>query len=140
VSDWSVGFPRFGFLGPVSVAALVEPLRAATSTPEDITIGIWDGWGELSPETMSVFAWFDEPHGSPQAAAKARALKGELRDHRSADQAWCIASEIDFDSTVVGGSRYLIDAILASGLEALAVPEDGDLSENGDRINPKPPH
>jgi len=28
---------------------------------------------------------------------------------------------------------------LASGLEALAVPEDGDLTENGDRINPKPP-
>ncbi len=211
VGDWSVGFPSLGFLAPVSLAALVEPLGAATTTPDDVTIGVWDGWGELSPETMSVFAWFDEPHGSPEAAAKTRALEGELREHKSAavsaevaravhtgsfgdprqlvlqlpgrdyvllttaldeladptwpyragigwipesspfggsgpmpqliwpaDRAWCIASEIDFDSTVIGGSRSLIDAILASGLEALAVPEDGDLSENGDRINPKP--
>jgi len=213
VSDWSVGFPHFGFLPPVSLAALVEPLRAATSTPNDVTIGVWDGWGELSPETMSVFAWFAEPHGSPEAAAKTKALEGELREHKSADvsaevaravhtgsfgdprplvlqlpgrdyvllttaldeladpiwpyragigwipdslpfggsgpmpqliwpadRAWCIASEIDFDSTVVGGSRSLINEIVTSGLEALAVPEDGDLSENGDLINPKPPH
>jgi hypothetical protein len=29
------------------------------------------------------------------------------------DRAWCLASEIDLDSTVVGGTRALVDAVLA---------------------------
>jgi hypothetical protein len=30
------------------------------------------------------------------------------------DRAWCVATEIDLDSTFVGGSDALIDAVLAS--------------------------
>lgn len=43
-----------------------------------------------------------------------------------ADRAWCVASEIDLEWTYVGGSRGLIDAILADGrIEALpAEPND----------------
>jgi hypothetical protein len=43
-----------------------------------------------------------------------------------ADRAWCVASEIDLEWTYVGGSRGLIDAILADGrIEALpAGPQD----------------
>jgi len=37
-----------------------------------------------------------------------------------ADRAWCVATEIDFAWTYVGGSRELIDAILADArLEAV---------------------
>lgn len=37
-----------------------------------------------------------------------------------ADHAWCVATEIDFDSTYVGGSPACIEAILAAeGIEAL---------------------
>ena len=36
-----------------------------------------------------------------------------------ADRSWCVASEIDFDSTIVAGSAELVAAVLASpGLEA----------------------
>jgi hypothetical protein len=52
-----------------------------------------------------------------------------------ADRAWLVASEIDFDSTVVAGSRALIDAVLASALEALEVTVDTDLSSLGDTLN-----
>jgi hypothetical protein len=53
------------------------------------------------------------------------------------DHAWFIGSEIDFDSTIVGCSRDVADAVLASGeLEALEVPPDGDLSWRGDLLNP----
>jgi hypothetical protein len=53
------------------------------------------------------------------------------------DHSWFVASEIDFDSTVVGGSTDLRDAIVGDpGLEALEVQPDGVLSENGDTINP----
>lgn len=51
------------------------------------------------------------------------------------DKAWCVATEIDFDSTLVGGAQ-LIDAILAhDGIEAYRVPPDGDLTYRGDVIN-----
>ncbi|MFC8732237.1 hypothetical protein ACFT5B_07260 [Luteimicrobium sp. NPDC057192] len=56
-----------------------------------------------------------------------------------ADRAWCVASEIDFDSTLVGGARALVDAICADEtLEAFEVTEDDDLTWTGDTVNPVP--
>ncbi|HEX3394170.1 MAG TPA: hypothetical protein VHS52_06550 [Acidimicrobiales bacterium] len=54
-----------------------------------------------------------------------------------ADRAWCAASEIDFDSTLVGGTAELVDAILATpALDAWAVRPDDSLMYDADRINP----
>ena len=56
-----------------------------------------------------------------------------------ADRQWFLATEIDFDSTLVGGSAELIDALVASGsLECLPVPPDGDLTYLGDLLNERP--
>jgi hypothetical protein len=56
-----------------------------------------------------------------------------------ADRTWCVASEIDFDSTLVGGSRALVEEICADeALEAFEVEEDDDLSLAGDTVNPVP--
>ena len=53
-----------------------------------------------------------------------------------ADRAWCVASEIDFDSTLVGGTPQLIDAILqAPTFDSWAVQPDGSLAADADRIN-----
>ena len=53
-----------------------------------------------------------------------------------ADRAWFVASEIDFDSTLVAGTGELRDALLADdSIEAFEVPPDGILSFDGDRIN-----
>ncbi|MFC9997389.1 hypothetical protein [Nocardia sp. NPDC127526] len=58
-----------------------------------------------------------------------------------ADHTWVVASEIDFDSTIVAGSRTLIDAVLADDrFEAFEIAEDSDLSWDGDTINPAPKH
>jgi hypothetical protein len=51
------------------------------------------------------------------------------------DRSWFVASEIDFDSTVVGGSRELVDRVLASGLETAEIGADADLSWEGDHVN-----
>lgn len=49
---------------------------------------------------------------------------------------WFVATEIDFDSTLLGGSRTLIEAVLRSpDLETLEVTEDTDLTHTGDQIN-----
>ncbi|MGH3318116.1 MAG: hypothetical protein ACRDO0_18390 [Nocardioidaceae bacterium] len=56
------------------------------------------------------------------------------------DHAWCVASEIDFDSTLVAGSQDLVSELVAhSGIESFQVSPGDDLSMNGDRINPLPP-
>lgn len=53
-----------------------------------------------------------------------------------ADHAWVMASEIDYDSTIVGGSNALIQALCAdAALEALQIPADADLSWDADTIN-----
>jgi hypothetical protein len=53
------------------------------------------------------------------------------------DRAWFLASEIDFDSTVIGGSRALIDSILAtSALETAEIDEDASLTFDADLLNP----
>lgn len=55
------------------------------------------------------------------------------------DRAWFVASEVDFDSTLIGGSRALIDALLASpDLEVLEVDSEVSLQEDADRLNPVP--
>jgi hypothetical protein len=55
------------------------------------------------------------------------------------DRSWCVATEIDFDSTLVAGPQALVDAVLAEpGLEAWPVGPDDDLTHEGDRVNPRP--
>lgn len=53
-----------------------------------------------------------------------------------ADRAWVLVSEVDYDSTVIGGSRELIAALIAaSGLEALEIPEGAALTSDSDEVN-----
>jgi len=53
-----------------------------------------------------------------------------------ADRAWFVISEVDFDSTLVGGTAALIDAMVSSpDLEAWQVGETTSLAYDADRIN-----
>jgi hypothetical protein len=52
------------------------------------------------------------------------------------DRTWCLATEIDLDSTVIGGSAQVIDAVLAHpALEAFRLPEDASLTADADTVN-----
>ena len=52
------------------------------------------------------------------------------------DNSWCIATEVDFDSTIVGGDPALIDAVLVAGdLEATPIEPDDCLDISGDNVN-----
>jgi hypothetical protein len=56
-----------------------------------------------------------------------------------ADRSWFIASEVDFDSTLVGGSRALIGALVAAAdFEVLEVEPDTLLTAFSDKLNPVP--
>jgi hypothetical protein len=52
------------------------------------------------------------------------------------DQAWVVASEIDWDSTIVAGSRALIDDVLRDArFEAFEVRAEDELTDDSDIIN-----
>ena len=56
------------------------------------------------------------------------------------DRAWCVATEVDFDWTYVGGSAECIAAILSRpDLEALPAQLSDGVTYNSDRLNPTPP-
>lgn len=73
----------------------------------------------------------------------ARTSLGEQRQSPSLawpeDRAWMMSTELYEDSTIVGGSRQLINALLAAeGLEAFEVHEDSRLDAAGDTLNELP--
>jgi len=51
------------------------------------------------------------------------------------DHSWFVASEVDFDSTLVGGNAALIDAIIESKLEAWRVRPTDSLADDADNVN-----
>jgi hypothetical protein len=59
-----------------------------------------------------------------------------------AERSWFLASEVDFDSTVIGGTRALVEALLAApGLEVFEVTPETKLTAFSDKVNlvPGPP-
>jgi hypothetical protein len=123
-------------------------LTGAVGVDGPVTIGLWYGYG------------FPYPHPEPTLVLPMREYvlyRGRLATLRDPawtsasewswaggqtfniawpdDRSWFVASEIDFDSTVVGGSRALVDRVLSSGLESAEVTAASDLSSEGDRIN-----
>jgi hypothetical protein len=53
-----------------------------------------------------------------------------------ADDSWFVVTDVDFDSTLVGGSAALIDAIVKSpNLEAWHVRPTDSLADNADKVN-----
>ncbi|WP_241989263.1 hypothetical protein [Cryobacterium serini] len=52
------------------------------------------------------------------------------------DHSWVLATEIDFDSTLVAGTTKLIQELVqTAGLEVLSMRTDADLTSDGDRLN-----
>jgi hypothetical protein len=70
-----------------------------------------------------------EQHGFPPSAQHPSLIW-------PADHAWILVSEIDFDSTIVGGSEALVAALCADDrLEALPLPEGANLQWDADTVN-----
>jgi hypothetical protein len=118
--------PFTGTLDCDELHALVEVL--APDTVGECWFGVWAGFG-----------WVPDPPPAPRLALPERPLllyRGQVADATALcepyeqsptlwwpdDRAWCVASEVDFHSTYVGGSRRLIDRLLRDErIEALEV-------------------
>lgn len=116
--------------------ALADALRLSAHSP--INVGVWVGWGTEPP------SWSQLP--TYQAARQCRLIEARFDDLAAASRRaehpaqpltdpllhpyqwwdatwrWCVATEIDFDSTLVAGDDTLIERILNTpALETIEV-------------------
>lgn len=130
-----------GSLPADQLDVLIDLLTRHTSTPGDCWFGVWEGYGYL--QGPPAFAQLQprsggEPAG-PQvarpstttprvsvndralvlyrgAAMAARALRDVGQSPNlwwSGDHAWCVATDIDLQTTHIGGTGALVEALLA---------------------------
>ena len=119
-----VDAPFTGTLDCGELDALVDVL--APDTAGECWFGVWAGFGWVpDPPPAPRLALPERPlllYRGPAAAATAPCEPFEQSPTLwwPADRAWCVASEVDFHSTYVGGSRQLIDRLLGDErIEAL---------------------
>lgn len=137
--------PLPGRIDPISMAALYSVLAQATAAGAAFH-AVWDGWGgiaaafpgptlDLPAREYVVFCGPLDP--GPFADGTNSTLSGQTPNLSWAkDHSWCVATETDLDSTVVGGAPELIDAILHHPqLEAWPVTAEDSLAFDPDRIN-----
>lgn len=120
---WEGGQARTGSIPEGVIGPLVEHLRAATTTPDRCFFALWEGFGD-SPVAYTIEPTLELPHrryhlfAGPIEGAHTPLSSWEFGDQSAnlwwpADQAWCVATEVDFAWTYVGGTRSCIDALLA---------------------------
>ena len=138
--------PFMGDLPEDERRSLVSILRGFTSTPERCYFCIWEGYGRLEG-----WSWRWTPKLKvPDFGREYFLLRGPLDAVTSfysqwgqspniwwpEDRAWCVATEIDFMWTFVGGSQACIEQVVShADLEALPITLDARVDALGDAIN-----
>jgi hypothetical protein len=140
--------PGEGSLPEPLVPVLTSVLARHTGTPGRCWFAVWDGWGALEPGVREAPV-FDLPH------RRLFLLTGPITAVRRSletppwwqsptlwwpdDRAWCVETEVDLESTYVGGTRACLAELLCHpDLEAVtAQPADG-VTWASDQMNPAP--
>ncbi|MFB2554890.1 hypothetical protein [Herbiconiux liangxiaofengii] len=124
------GRPRLGSLTPSVARSLSKVLAAFTTTPETCFFGLWEGFGgsELPPNAQlfesnrRVMGLFEGQIQDATHSFSSWPWSQLANLWWPADRAWFVVSEIDYDSTIVAGSRECIDTLLrTSGVEAVEI-------------------
>jgi hypothetical protein len=128
--------PRRGTLEPDELAVLIEHLNRHTCQAESCWFAIWDGYGWIQGgAAVAELRHSAGPHTGPsplrvpaaRVQVPGRSLilyRGPIADAAAwspvlqspnlwwpADHLWCACSEIDLQSTYLGGSRALIEEL-----------------------------
>ena len=154
-----------GSLNRPQLRVLCEILARHTTRADQCWLTLWEGYGYLPTDWERTLPRVHQPDRAyyifqrrlaevPEFSAQVDRLGwDQIEEHIEEpasiqspsqwwpqDRAWCVASEIDFDSTLVAGSGGLIAEITGHpDLEAFAVEPTDDLTLEGDRLNPQPP-
>jgi hypothetical protein len=140
--------PTIGSLPLELAESLAEVLGPQTTTPEAAWFAFWNGFGGIRHE-IAIAPTFSAPHRDYHLLAGPVEAFSESADglrYQSAnlcwpdDRAWCVASEIDLDTTYVGCSGGAAAAILADDcLEALSIDPAKGIAFDSDEQNPPAP-
>ena len=153
--------PWKGRMEPEDIVALSRFLSDFTSTPEQYFFAVWDGYGSFSVGGSALMT----PSGGipllpPMGVEKAQRIKGVAREYLlysgpptfidfldfsgldgpniwwPADRSWCVSTDIDLDSTYVGGSEECIERLLSHpSLEVLRTTSDAPVYMAADTVN-----
>jgi len=141
--------PRNGALPPDMLHLLKGPLRVHTTTPDEFFVGLWEGFGWVEPQKVRA------PRlRLPQRTHLVFKGNADLLDHVGwigfdgrlvqespsviwpADQAWFVATDVDQESTYVGGPKSLVDHLIARPrIEAWPAAPSDPITAGSDVIN-----
>lgn len=154
--------PDYSSLDEEVTAELLPLLAQFTGTPEQCYFGVWEGYGQYSGGSAMLTS---DGRGrrlrTPRDVRRAQRIKGVGRDYLlyqgrladiigfytnflseppniwwPADHAWFVSTDIDLDSTYVGGSHECIDALLRHpALEAVPAEYLASVAMAADTIN-----
>ena len=134
--------PRMGTLHLEQRRILVDHLRSATTTPDRCWFAMWEGFGGLGDREVRERVELPQRKYLLYAGPIDRALESPHPYDQSPnlwwpdDRAWFVATEIDFDSTFVGGDDRLIAALVTDKrLEALPIALSTRADAAADRVN-----
>jgi hypothetical protein len=137
--------PRMGTLRVEELRILVEHLRRETTTPDVCWFAMWEGFGGLDDEAIRERVELPHRNYLLYGGAIDRALESRMEpfpfDQSPSlwwpeDRTWFVATEIDFDSTFVGGDDGLIAALISDKrLEALPIALSARADAAADRMN-----
>ena len=159
-APWSED-PTHGSLDEEDAIALAEYLAGFTGTPERCFFAVWEGYGKFSPGAMSILSTSGGTAMSPpDEVLTAGRIKGIGRDyllysgrlsaiasffagfwHDSPsiwwpeDRAWCVATDIDLDSTYIGAAGCNEALMKNSRFEVLPTKIDAPVHMQADTLN-----
>jgi hypothetical protein len=140
--------PEEGCLPQDLMASLASALARHTATPDRCWFAVWDGYGSLGlPDDQ--FPVFDIPKRSmlllagPITAVRTSVSADPFWQSPNLwwpdDRAWCVATEIDFMSTYLGGTRRCLEELLSDQeLEAVIIQPTDGITWTSDPLNPSP--
>jgi hypothetical protein len=121
--------PSEGRLEQETMRPLVEVLRAATSTPDDVFFAVWEGWGGDEWQRFRNAALLDKFHPTFRPCRLLRGpIEGALGSIETitfggstlhpmvwwpADRTWLVHTEVDAVLTLVAGSEAMVEQLLA---------------------------
>jgi hypothetical protein len=140
--------PSEGTLPPEAAAPLADILARHTSTRARCCFAVWNGFGDL-PADIRAAPSFHLPNreyhlliGSLRAATESAADSPRQQSPNlwwPDDCSWCVATEIDLNTTYVGCTDACRDEIVASpDLEAWAIDPSAGIDWRSDPVNPFP--
>jgi hypothetical protein len=137
--------PQEGSLPSELVQPLVEVLARHTATPERCWFAVWNGFGAMREDIRSA-PTFHLPARDyhlllgPLPAVAEGALDPPWYQSPNLwwpdDHAWCVATEIDLNTTYVGCAGPCRDEILAvSQLKAISIAPTSGINRYSDQLN-----